>query len=130
MTQLSELLDKRPSQPLDLHESSEITDITSTGTFPVNPISCQWKSRITLKPSFSVNTVTANIRITFFDLSNVAIGDSEILMIQNTNLSNDDGRYQGSTYTIANELGASGIKIVITTAPITGNLKIAIVATT
>ena len=122
MNYLSNIIGKRCVEPIIMPASPQISDVTTTGLFPTNAISCLYKSRIALKTTFSANNLTSKARLIFYDQSNNIIGDTDEFIIKNTTIV-ESGRYRGSLFVFANEMGASSFKIRITSAPTPGNLQ-------
>lgn len=124
-------------KPITRSETPQIYDITEVGSYPINEsISVLFSERIVLTPSFSVydesSDTTCKIRVEFYDKSNRFLGVSpEITLIgYDVPFLDDMSRYSATLYVLANEMGASYIKIRLIEKPTNNaNLRIFISST-
>lgn len=123
MRYLSNYIGLRTLEPIELPDEPQINLATSIGFYPTEALSCQGKSRIVIKSTFSHTNITAKARLTFYDISDNVIGYTDEFYIRNTGQDSDDGRYHGTMFVLANEMGASSFKVRLTRAPIGGNIS-------
>jgi hypothetical protein len=103
--------------------TAQVSEQSSTGTYPASAIDITGKAGIVIKSSFSVSTSTCKVKVLFLDSSGAMIGLSDEYTIPNSE-SADGSRYLGGSLLVDNRLlGASGVKIVITEAPASGNVS-------
>jgi len=102
--------------------TAQVAEQTSTGAYPASAIDITGKARVIIKADFSANDGTAKARLQFFDSAGSLIGQSDEMDISNTGVQ-DNSRYVGNMTAVDNSFGASGLKIVITTAPASGNVS-------
>lgn len=103
--------------------SAQVSEETSTGTYPASAIDITGKAGITVKASFSTDSDTCKVKLLFSDSAGGLIGLSDEYTISNTAVA-DGARYLGSALLVDNQLlAASGVKIVITEAPSSGNVS-------
>lgn len=104
--------------------TAQVAEEDSTGTYPASAIDLTGWAGIVMKSSFSTDSDTCKLRIVFYDASSNIIGVTDEYSISNTQQA-DGARYVGSTLIIDNQfLGASGLKVVITEAPASGNVSL------
>ena len=103
--------------------TAQVSEETSTGTYPATAIDVTGKAGIVVKSTFSNDSATCKVKFLFLDSAGSPIGVSGEYTLSNSGVA-DGSRYIGSAFMIDNQqLAASGVKIVITTAPASGNVS-------
>lgn len=108
---------------LTIPGTAQVAEKTATGTYPASPVSVVGMAGILIKASFSATGISCAYRVQLFDSAGTIISESDEYAIANTEVA-DGARYVGSAIIIDNRfIGASGIKINLTTAPASGNVS-------
>ncbi len=111
---------------LTLPGTAQVSEENSTGTFPASPIDVTGMAGISVKSSFSVDEETCKVKVQFHDSAGEIIGVSDEYTLPNSSVAESSpARYVGGMLLLDNRLlGASGVKIIITEAPATGNVSL------
>jgi hypothetical protein len=121
MLKLSTYGPRRAPKPVVRPDTPQVTDVTDIGSYPGSPISVLFSERIIVTPSFSTDG-TCFIMLEFYDMSGNFIGLSEKIFIQAYDVPffDDPDRLSGTMYVVANELGASYVKVRLLETPSNG----------
>ncbi len=104
----------------------QVSEQSSTGTYPASAIDITGKAGIVIKTTFSVDSDTCKVKLRFYDSAGAFVGISAETSVGNTAIA-DGARYMGAAILVDNRfLGASGLKIDITEAPASGNVSFAV----
>jgi hypothetical protein len=107
---------------LELPATPQISEVDSTGLFPLSAVGCQGAGFIVGKTTFSANNVTVTIFIVFFDANDEVIGyfgssGGLPITINNTAISDGASRFYGDTFVVQNQVGAQSVKIYLASVP-------------
>ena len=108
---------------LSLPSSPQISVVSGTGYYPGTAYSIAGKNALVCKTTYSNNNISSTVRVAFYDDSDVLIGFTEEVIIDNTGLS-DGPRYVGDMLVVSNDCGASSVKLYIEAPTPSGNISV------